>query len=298
MDSRDNVWTYIKASKYDKNPSLDDKKFLKSLRSLVNAFYQDYSFVKNKTDTKFRKKKFHFHGTCCKIKFVPSTHNYGGFLSKVQYGIIRFSLVEPRAPTIGIKFYNTNGDTEDLVLVPHENEQEDPSSFNGIKDTFNPIVYRTWFDVPIHRHNNINIIQAVTFPIFREVSKVFSIKFQHLFDEPPKILNLVPCEKMILPNIENGKKLFNFYSEDKWIGTISAESIAIQSEYGDYNLHFQHNLVNPLKSLYPLSLLPRWIEIIFIIPNTLLKNYTPLTFYYSVYIIIGIILFRKLNHFK
>ena len=50
--SRDEIWTYIVNSKYKINPSLDDKKFLKSLRSLLNAFYQDYSFVKNKTDTK------------------------------------------------------------------------------------------------------------------------------------------------------------------------------------------------------------------------------------------------------
>ena len=50
-------------------------------------------------------------------------------------------------------------------------KQENPKKFKGIDDTFESIVYRTWFDVPIHRHNNINIVQAVTFPIFREVSK-------------------------------------------------------------------------------------------------------------------------------
>ena len=294
---RDNIWTNIKNSKYDTNPSLDDKNFKKSLRSVVNATYQDYSFVTKNTDTKFRKKKFHFHGTCCKIKFKPSEHGYGGFLSRVQYGIIRFSLVEPTAPTIAIKFYKKDGSTEDLVLVPHQNEQENPDLFNGINGTFNPLVYRTWFDVPIHRHNNINIIQAITFPIFREVSKVFSIKFQHLFgdDSPPKILNLIPCEKMFLSKIKKKKNIFKFYSEDRFIGTIVAESEVIQSKYGDYNLHFQHNLVNPLKSLYPVSLLPRWTEMISIIPNTLLKNYTPLTIYYNIYIIGGIILFKNLK---
>ena len=72
----------------------------------------------------------------------------------------------------------------------------------SIQDTFSNIVYRTWFDVPIHRHNNVNIVQAVTFPIFREVSKVFSVKFHHLFGEenPPKIFNMVP-EKVILKDI-------------------------------------------------------------------------------------------------
>ena len=178
------IWQLILDSQYDKfnTPSLNNKTFTKSVRSLLNSFYQDYSFVTKDTDKTYRKKKFHFNGVCCKFRFIPSNHNYGGILSKKQSGIIRLSLVEPKAPTVALKFYLDNCKTEDLVMVPHQNEQESPLVFQGIQDTFSNIIYRTWFDVPIHRHNNINIIQAVTFPVFREVAKVFSIKFQHLFD--------------------------------------------------------------------------------------------------------------------
>ena len=34
---RDNIWTNTNNTKYDKIPSLDDKNFMKSLRSLVNS---------------------------------------------------------------------------------------------------------------------------------------------------------------------------------------------------------------------------------------------------------------------
>ena len=36
-------------------------------------------------------------------------------------------------------------------------------------------------------------------------------------------------------------------NEDRKIGTIYAESPAIQSKYGDFNLHFQHHLIGPLR---------------------------------------------------
>lgn len=291
MKMRDDVWDRILASRYPegKTPSLDDKNFMKSLRSLTNTFFRDYSHVTRRTDTKRRRKPFHFHGTCFKFRYIPETSG-DGVLRNEQHGIVRLSLVEPRSPTLGIKFYldepAIEGDPpiEDLVMVPHQNEQEDPMPFRGMEDTFGNIVYRTWFDVPIHRHNNVNIIQAMTFPIFREVSKVFSVKFHHLFaeGEAPRILNLIPNKEMTIAGISPNKEVMRFHSEDGLVGRVVAESVAVQSEYGDMNLHFQHRLVNPLRSLHPLSLIPRWIEIATIIPTTLLRNRTPLTPQYIV----------------
>ena len=217
---RDEIWEKITRSEYSEPPSLDDPGFKKSLKSLINSFYQDYHFITKNTDGEKRKKKFHFTGCVCKFKFTPSDHPYGGFLSKTRYGLIRFSLVEPKAPTIGVKFYIDDSKlTHDIVLVPHQNEQENPSRFNGIQDTFSNIVYRTWFDVPIHRHNNVNIVQAVTFPIFREVSKVFP--------------NHIQKDQKGFESFQNGRKYNNLPEKSPFrnFGMISSE-IAFLREIG------------------------------------------------------------------
>ena len=70
--SRDKVWNEITKTRYCTNkPDLDDSNFMKSTESLFNSFYRDYSFVTKSTDTIYRKKPFHFHGTCFKFKYVP-----------------------------------------------------------------------------------------------------------------------------------------------------------------------------------------------------------------------------------
>lgn len=291
QSNRNNIWNKILATKYENNPpSLNDKNFLKSARVLLNTILSDFSVVTTPLDTKVRTKLQHLHGSCFKFTYEPN-QSFGdddfkdSILGTTQYGICRLSIQEPFVPTIAFKFYLGDNTTEDLLLVPHNLEQDSPKPFTGIESTFDNIIYRTWFDFPVHRHVQASLLIFIVLPVFKEVSRLFSIRFKHLFApaEAPNILTVMPNTGMTIETIKNKEQIFTIHGDNKLVGTIYAESEAIQSEYGDKNLHFKHNLVAPLKSYYPWSLLPRWIEMIYIVITRVLRGDSAITTAYLIY---------------
>ena len=269
---------------------------------LLNTIISDFSIVTTQLDTTSRTKLQHLHGSCFKFIYKPN-ESFGdddfkqSILGTTQYGICRLSIQEPFVPTIAFKFYLDNNKIEDLLLVPHNLEQDSPELFTGIESTFTNIIYRTWFDIPAHRHVQAPLLLFLVFPIFKEVSRLFSIRFNHLFapGKAPNILTAMPNTDMKIEKIEKDIQTFTIHGDNKLIGTIYAQSRAIQSEYGDKELHFKHNLVAPLKSYYPWSLLPRWIEMIYILITRVLRGNSAITTAYLIYPLLAFLIFKYIQ---
>lgn len=297
-----NIWNKILNSVYNKPPSLEDKYYLRSLKVVINALTRDFSVVDKSLDGIKRDKLFHIYGTCFKFKYVPSADNRvhgSSVLGDEQVGIIRLSIVEPRIPGIALKFYIDDdklddGVEQDLVLAQHIDEQEVPIELTGLggNKIFKNSIYRTWFDIPVHRHSYVNPFQAIIFPVFREVAGSFSVSYYHLFENTqktpaPKILLMYPNRDMTLNEIGSDAKkdqsVFTLVGDGVQIGKFYAESTIKQSEYGDKQLHFKHTFFNPVNTPYPLSLIPRFVESIWYFVTRIIKNRTHYTIFYMIY---------------